>query len=311
MARKSRQQEQLKKLLPSPTDTVAEVSPTIYKTAIYARLSANNFATTNVDVLGSQLNHLKEYVASHSDMQLVDTYTQRVLPAIINVHGGGLIMGNKEFNRFFCAHLCKLGFVVFSIEYQLVSDVKVFQQFADVSAAMDYIGHSILIYGGDPNNVFMVGDSAGAYLITYTVAMQNSPVLASVANVRPSFLNIKALGLISGMFYTNRFDEIGIFLPKTLYGKDYKKSAFSPFINPEHPAITTHLPPCFLVTSHDDHLHQYTVDFTNALQSNGTICELLDFPPDKRLTHAFSVFDPAMDKSQEVMQAMVRFFRQQ
>lgn len=74
MARKSRQQEQLKKLLPSPTDTVAEVSPTIYKTAIYARLSANNFATTNVDVLGSQLNHLKEYVASHSDMQLIDTY---------------------------------------------------------------------------------------------------------------------------------------------------------------------------------------------------------------------------------------------
>ena len=141
--------------------------------------------------------------------------------------------------------------------------------------------------------------------------MQNSPVLASVANVRPSFLNIKALGLISGMFYTNRFDEIGIFLPKTLYGKDYKKSAFSPFINPEHPAITTRLPPCFLVTSHDDHLHQYTVDFADALKSNGAIFELLDFPPDKRLKHAFSVFDPAMDKSQEVIQAMVRFFRQQ
>lgn len=74
MARKSRTQEQLLQLQPlSAEPKVAEAS-TAYKTAIYARLSANNFLNTNVDVLGSQINHLKEYVATHSDMELIDTY---------------------------------------------------------------------------------------------------------------------------------------------------------------------------------------------------------------------------------------------
>ena len=34
---------------------------------------------------------------------------EKILPVIINVHGGGLIIGNKEFNRYFCALLCKDG----------------------------------------------------------------------------------------------------------------------------------------------------------------------------------------------------------
>lgn len=44
------------------------------------------------------------------------------LPVIINVHGGGLLLGNKEFNRPFCAKLCQAGYLVFSIEYRLIPD---------------------------------------------------------------------------------------------------------------------------------------------------------------------------------------------
>ena len=47
---------------------------------------------------------------------------EKILPVIINVHGGGLIIGNKEFNRYFCALLCKKGFLVYSIEYRLIPD---------------------------------------------------------------------------------------------------------------------------------------------------------------------------------------------
>lgn len=90
-------------------------------------------------------------------------------------------MGNKEFNRIFCAELCKMGYVVFSIEYRLVPEVQVFDQFADVTAAMNFIEHSVMLFGEDPNHVYMVGDSAGAYLIAYTVAMQKSDALATAA----------------------------------------------------------------------------------------------------------------------------------
>lgn len=133
-------------------------------------------------------------------------------------------------------------------------------------------------------------------------------MIATAANVEPSQLKIRALGLISGMFYTRRFDEIGIFLPKILYGKNYKRSAFAPFTNPEHPDIVKNLPPCFLITSHDDHLRQYTLDFASALRRNETECELMDFGEDEHLTHAFSVFDPNMKESREVLSRIANFF---
>ncbi|MDO5408966.1 MAG: alpha/beta hydrolase [Lachnospiraceae bacterium] len=233
--------------------------------------------------------------------------TERTLPIIINVHGGGLMMGTKEFNRFFCAQLCKLGFVVFSIEYRLIPEVTVFDQLGDITAAMDFVKYHSLIYGGDPLHIYMVGDSAGAYLITYAVAISNNPVLANASGVTPSGLHVNALGLISGMFYTRRMDEIGLFLPKLLYGKSYRHSPFFPYTNPEHPEIIKHLPPCFLVTSHDDHLHHYTADFAAALKRIDKRHRLIDYDKDNRLTHAFSVFEPTMDKSLEVLEKMTGF----
>ncbi|MGN1025959.1 MAG: recombinase family protein [Faecousia sp.] len=71
MARKSRQPLQ-QGILPASSSN--ENTATVYRTGIYARLSNKNFMSTDVDVLGNQLNHLRDYVASHDDMALVDTY---------------------------------------------------------------------------------------------------------------------------------------------------------------------------------------------------------------------------------------------
>lgn len=73
MARKSRQQEQQRFLQPSTLEIKCTDSP-IYRTGIYARLSRPNLKDTQVDVLSSQLHHLQEYVSSHADMELIDTY---------------------------------------------------------------------------------------------------------------------------------------------------------------------------------------------------------------------------------------------
>lgn len=88
------------------------------------------------------------YLPDHNQAHCLSVYrpssTERILPAIINVHGGGLVMGNKEFNRYFCAQPCKLSFVVFSIEYRLIPEANVFQQLSDVTAAMDFINNQSL-----------------------------------------------------------------------------------------------------------------------------------------------------------------------
>ena len=233
----------------------------------------------------------------------------RVLPVILNVHGGGMVLGNKEFNRYFCARLSAMGFLVCSIEYRLIPDVQIFDQFKDLSLAMDFIKEILPQYRGDPDRVYATADSGGACLLVYTVAMQKSKPLAEAAGVTPSALSVKALGLISGMFYTTRFDKIGIFMPEYLFGKGYKKSAFAPYVNPEHPDIIRALPPCYLITSHNDMLQHYTLDFEKALAYYQIPHELKNYPKNKKLTHAFSVFEPYMEESLEATSAMIQFFQ--
>ena len=231
-----------------------------------------------------------------------------IYPAIINIHGGGLVMGRKEFNRRFCLELCRRGFAVISLEYRLVPEVDVFRQFDDVARGMDQALEVLPRFHGDPGQVFVATDSAGAFLSVYVCAMRKAPALAEAAHVRPPGLDVKALGLVSGTFYTCRMDKIGLSMPTSLYGEHYKKSAFYPYTNPEHPDIIQNLPPCYLITSHDDMLQRYTLDFANALRKNNAPYSLINYPKDKRLTHAFSVFHPELDVSQEAIDGMTDYF---
>ncbi len=234
-----------------------------------------------------------------------------LLPIILNIHGGGMIMSHKEFNRNFNARLCLQGYVVFSIEYRLVPEVLVYEQFADIFLAMDSVLECAQKYQADTEHVYAVGESAGAYFGVYLAAMQKEPRIALAAGVVPSKLEIKALGLISGTFYTNKFDEIGLFMPRYLYGKNYKKSAFAPYVNVENPILIQALPPCFMVTSHMDNFRHYTFQFEDVLARHGIVYELLEFTDKEvRLPHAFSVFNPTLQESLDLMQDMAEFFKQ-
>ncbi len=231
------------------------------------------------------------------------------LPVIVNIHGGGLLLGSKEFNRYFNARLCELGYLVFSVEYRLIPDCMVYDQFSDISAALKFIHAHIEEYGGDPKQIYGTADSGGAYLLTYIAAMSRNKELAHTARTPQPPIQFQALGLISGMFYTTRFDKIGLFLPAYLYGKHYKKEPFAPFTNPEHPGVAGVLPPCFLVTSQKDYLKHYTLRFEKALSRYHVPHRLLRYPRNPKLTHAFSVFEPELPESTEAIHAMHEFFQ--
>lgn len=253
------------------------------------------------------LKYLKDGDPAHR----LDLYCPRVAqvptPVIVNVHGGGLIMGNKEFNRHFCLNLCKMGYLVFSIEYRLCPEATVFQQLEDIFSAMNYIDDMMPQLKAQIGQCYVVGDSAGAMLAMYAAAIQRNPKLAQAAGVRPSYLEIRALALISGMFYTVRKDSIGLVLPKAFYGEDYKKHPFYPYLNPEHPEVTSSLPSCMLITSHCDNLRNYTYKMAVAIRDGGTSCYLKDFGKLPSLTHAFSVFKPNLPESQEAIDDIAAF----
>ena len=236
----------------------------------------------------------------------VDELTE--LPIIVNIHGGGLITGNKNNSEGFCRLLAKRGYLVFSLEYRLVPAVKVYEQIDDVCAGMDCIGSKLIDFNVDINRIYMVAESAGAYLALYTAAMKNSKKLQEAIGYKPTRMRFKALGLISGMFYTTRNDALGLFLSHAFYGNDEKSKKIGIYTNPENPEIIYNIPPTYLVTSKADILERYTLDFAGELGNKGIEHHLRHMGSYKNLLHAFPVIRPDLPESSRVVDEIVAWF---
>lgn len=229
------------------------------------------------------------------------------LPVIVDFHGGGMVLCTKEVNRSFCAELAKRGFLVFCVDYPLVPDADIPIILGDVSRGMDFVDTLIEQYGGDRNRIYQMGDSAGAFLSIYAVAAQKNPAIAEAGSFTASKLPVKALGLISGMFYTTVNDSNCMFLRKDFYGKDWKHHPMSRFFDPAVQDVAGNLPACFLVTSGADSLRQYTMKFHKGLTAAKTPCELLDFPMNRALGHDFVATTPEKKESQQAIDRIAAF----
>ena len=232
------------------------------------------------------------------------------LPVIVNIHGGGLIGGSKNLSVGFCRQLAKRGYLVFSLEYRLIPEVRVYEQFDDVCAGMDCIGRKLVEFDVDFTRIYMVAESAGVYLATYVAAMKHSEALQNAIGYKPTKMVFRAMGLISGMFYTTRNDMLGRFLSGSIYGKDARSKEMAEYTNPEHPEIINNIPPCYLITSKADMLERYTLDFAGELGNKGIEHYLRHMGSDPKLLHAFPVLNPALPESERVIDEIVDWFKQ-
>lgn len=229
------------------------------------------------------------------------------LPVIVNFHGGGLVLCTREVNRPFCAELAKRGFLVFSVDYPVVPEKDVPGILGDVCAGLDAVDSMLESRGGDRERVFLVGDSAGAFLAVYAAAIQADAKIAEAALVRPPKLPVHALGLISGMLHTADSDETGIFLRGSFYGKNWRSHPLLPYLKPEREAVASLMPPCFLVTSKGDKLRSGTLRFHEGLKKSGIRCQLLDFPRSARMPHDFVIMYPQRPAAAGAMDQMAAF----
>ena len=262
---------------------------------------------------------LKEYLnvpyVNHAGKELLmDIFEPIVeegteLPVIVNIHGGGLIGGSKNLSVGFCRQLAKRGYLVFSLEYRLIPEVRVYEQFDDVCAGMDCIGRKLVDFNVDFTRIYMVAESAGAYLATYVAAMKHSEALQNAIGYKPTKMVFKAMGLISGMFYTTRKDMLGRFLSGSIYGKDERSKEMITYTNPEHPEIIYNIPPCYLITSKADMLERYTLDFAGELGNKGVEHHLRHMGSDPKLLHAFPVLNPGLPESERVIDEIVDWFK--
>ncbi len=237
-------------------------------------------------------------------------YEGKELPVIVEIHGGGLVTGDRK-NVVDCSReFASRGYLVFSIEYRLAPRATVCDEFDDICAGLDFVGQKLVEYDVDFSRMFLTADSAGAFLGLYAAAMKHSEKLQDVIGFKKSRMVFKALGFSCGMFYTHEDDLLGNILSNQLYGNKMNDEEFLKFMNPEHPEIINNLPPVFLVTSRGDFLNKYTIKFFEALKAAGKKAKMLYYA-EESLFHTFNFASPRLPQSQDSIDKMLDYFEEQ
>lgn len=107
-----------------------------------------------------------ERVSHLADIIYPKKPSEEKFPVIVSVHGGGWFYGDKELYRFYCAHLSEYGFAVVNFNYRLCPENQYPAGFLDVCSAFDFVRDNAEKFHFDISNVFGVGDSAGAQLLS-------------------------------------------------------------------------------------------------------------------------------------------------
>jgi acetyl esterase/lipase len=90
-------------------------------------------------------------------------------PVMVWVHGGGLVMGDKASSKDLASKpeyfTSKLGFILVSINYRLLPEGLYPTNVQDVADALAWVQNNIAGFGGDPQQIFLMGHSSGAELV--------------------------------------------------------------------------------------------------------------------------------------------------
>jgi acetyl esterase len=104
-------------------------------------------------------------------------------PAVIVVHGGGFDQGTKRsYVPPVLDVLTKAGFAWFSIDYRMAPAYHFPQPVEDVNEAIRWVKKNAAAYHVDPSKIALLGESAGAYLVTYA-ATHETPATKLAATV--------------------------------------------------------------------------------------------------------------------------------
>ncbi|MCA9081135.1 MAG: alpha/beta hydrolase, partial [Planctomycetaceae bacterium] len=106
-------------------------------------------------VIGGSATNLDLYLPSEPGMKR---------PVMVWIHGGAWKIGRKEGVNAKPKFFTDRGWVFASINYRLVPEVNVGEQTQDVANALMWVKQHAAEWGGDPEQLYVMGHSAGAHL---------------------------------------------------------------------------------------------------------------------------------------------------
>ena len=234
-------------------------------------------------------------------------YRKELLPIIIDIHGGGLVYGDKRLNQWTAAEMAQRGYLVITLNYPLIPKVTVQDQVKVLLLALQFIETLAEQFPMDLNRVYLKGDSGGGLLSILLSGLQFLSPKPDDFKITHKF-KIKALILVHPMTRVKRHDLLG-YLPKfTGEIKPMPKGIKRLFENPMSGSFDL---PVWIVSSRNDVMfYKEAASFARQLKERKTTVKFHQFPYTNRpLNHIFMVTHPQLPESQFLYDSLDEFLR--
>ncbi|KAI3722527.1 hypothetical protein L2E82_33566 [Cichorium intybus] len=165
-------------------------------------------------------------------------------PVVIFVTGGAWMIGYKGLGALLGIPLAERDIIVASLDYRNFPQVTISDMVEDVSQGISFVCKNIAEYGGDPNRIYLMGQSAGAH-ISSCVLLQQAIKEYKGEITSWSVSQLKAYFGVSGVYnlpnLVDHFDARGLHRSIFLSMMEGEESLqhFSPEILIEDPSVET------------------------------------------------------------------------
>ncbi|MBR4966091.1 MAG: alpha/beta hydrolase fold domain-containing protein [Lachnospiraceae bacterium] len=250
--------------------------------------------------------HLLDICWPHMTEGRVTDPVKDKFPVIVSVHGGGYVYGSKEVYRFYAASLAQMGFTVINFNYRLAPKFKYPAPLEDLRTVLEWMIKKSEKYPIDTDRVFLVGDSAGAQIVSQYGVICSNQEYAAIMGMKHPEVKIRGLGLCCGTYdLKKRIETEGIkgvikdYLTSNPYQFDKQLDIFD--------AVTDSYPASYLFSSNGDFLKEECKPMADLLLSRGVLCEYKIYG-NEQTGHVFHV-DMRDEYGAQANREQVDFFR--
>ena len=120
-------------------------------------------------------------------------------PVIVSYYGNQLMGGDKREDTYIGRRFAAAGFVTVVVNYRLSPAVSHPAHVQDAAASFAWVKHHIAEYGGNADQVFIIGYSAGAYL---AALLSTDPRYLAAHNLSPR--DIRGTVPVSAFYWVER-----------------------------------------------------------------------------------------------------------
>ncbi len=238
------------------------------------------------------------------------------LPAIVWVHGGAFVAGDRADLAPYLKLLAGRGYATIGVGYTLAPNGRYPTPVREANEALAWVLANAEALHVDPDRIVLAGDSAGAQIVAQLAAIISDPGYASAVGIAPAVARaqLKGIVLFCGVYDASRADydgAFGGFLSTVMWSyfgtRDFLEDPRMAEMSVNR-HVTADFPPAFVSAGNADPLAPQSVLMAEAIAGKGVAVDTLFFPADYSppLPHEYQ-FDLDRDAGREALERLTTF----